>query len=826
MRDAARDFRHAGRRLLRSPAFTLAAVLTLALGIAANATIYTVVESVILRPLPYPESDRLVWIDHTAPGLDLDDGLGLSQGLYRYYGERARTFSSLAMMRRDDGTMTGDGTAERLRGLTSTATLAAALRVTPAMGRWFTDDEAQGDIRVIVISHGLWTRRFGADPAILGRSVVIDGVAREIVGVMPADFAFPDPATEFWQPEKIDSEQAQTVGGFNYQTIARLAAGATAESVKAELDGLISGIKAAFPSDPVAQQALDAARLASLASLMKDHIIGPVRQALWVLLGMVGLVLLIACANVANLFLVRSEARQREVAVRRALGAGGSGLVRYFLSESLLLSLAGGGIGLALAWAGVRLLVGFGPENLPRLHEVTVDATVLGFTLLLALLAGFAFGSIPLLRREGTLATSLREGGRSATAGHARFRARNVLMAGQVALALVLLVGSGLMVRSFLRLRSVNPGFDPQNVLTFTVDLSSADFPTRQAAAAFHLALLERVRALPAVQSAGAVTCIPLSGGCWGDPMRVRGRPLEPGQIPPIIQIRRAVPGYFETMRIPVLQGRTTQDADDQQKNGSVVVSRTFVKLYFPNEDPVGQQLSLFFNEGENEAAVPWFTVVGVVEDNPVQELGEPRPIGLVYLPLLDPVDNVGSGMHSMAFAVRSSIDPLALVTEVRAAAAAVNANVAVANMRSMENVVARATSRMAFTMVLLVIGAGVALLLGAIGIYGVIGYVVGQRTNEIGVRMALGARPADVAGMVLRQSGYVVLAGIVIGLIGALALTRLMTALLFGISATDPLTYATVTVFLLGVAALASWLPARRAAKLDPVTALRIENA
>jgi predicted permease len=307
--------------------------------------------------------------------------------------------------------------------------------------------------------------------------------------------------------------------------------------------------------------------------------------------------------------------------------------------------------------------------------------------------------------------------------------------------------------------------------------------------------------------------------------MRVRGRPLEPGQIPPIIQIRRAVPGYFETMRIPVLQGRTTLDADDQQKNGSVVVSRTFAKLYFPNEEPIGQQLTFFFNEGENEAAVPWFTVVGVVEDNPVQELGELRPVGLIYLPMLDPVDNVGSGMHRMAFAVRSSIDPLALVSEVRAAAAAVNPNVAVANVRSMENVVAKATSRMAFTMVLLVIGAAVALLLGAIGIYGVIGYVVGQRTNEIGVRMALGARPSDVAGMVLRQSGFVVLAGIVIGLIGALALTRLMTALLFGISATDPPTYAAVTVFLLGVAALASWLPARRAAKLDPVTALRIDS-
>jgi putative ABC transport system permease protein len=825
MRDTLKDFRHAGRRLLRSPAFTLAALLTLALGIGANATIFTVVERVILRPLPYPQSDRLVWIDHTAPGLDLPSGLGLSQGLYRYYSEKARTFTSLTMFRQDDGTLTGEGNAERVHGATSTPALSEALRVAPAMGRWFTEDEAQGDVRVIVISHGFWTRHFGSDPAILGRSVILDGISREIIGVMPPDFDFPDPTTEFWQPEKIDAQQAQTVGGFNYQTIARLADGASVASVKAELDGFIGGLKEAFPSDPVAQQALDAAQLASLPSLLKDHEIGPVRQTLWVLLGMVGLVLLIACANVANLFLVRSEARQREVAVRQALGAGQAGLIRYFLSESALLSLAGGAFGFAIAWAGVRLLVRFGPENLPRLHEVAVDTGVLGFTVVLSILASIGFGSIPLLRRVGPLATTLREGGRSATAGHARFRTRNALMAAQVALALVLLVGSGLMVKSFLRLRSVNPGFDAKNVLTFSVSLSSTDFPDRRAAAAFHEALLERIRALPAVQSAGAVTCIPLSGGCWGDPMRVRGRPLEPGQIPPVIQIRRSIPGYFETMRIPLLQGRLPLVADDQQRNGSVVISRTFAKQYFPNEDPIGQQLSYFFSEGTDEQTVPWFTVVGIVEDNPERELGEEKTTGLIYLPLLGPVENTGSGIHSMSFAVRSSTDPLALVTAVRGAAAAVNPNVAVASVRSMENVVARATSRMAFTMVLLVIGAGVALMLGAIGIYGVIGYVVGQRTNEIGVRMALGARPGDVAGMVLRQSGFVVLAGIVIGLVGALALTRLMTALLFNVSATDPLTYAAVTVFLLAVAALASWLPARRAAKLDPVTALRIES-
>lgn len=825
MRDTIGEIRQGTRRLMRSPGFTLAAALTLSLGIAANASIFTIVERVILRPLPYPDSDRIIALDHAAPGLDFDGGLGLSQGLYRYYEERARTFESIAIYRNTSFTITGQGAAERLDGAIATASLASALRLSPAIGRWFTEEEAQDRTHVIVISDALWRRSFGADPGVLGSTVMMDGISREIVGVMPASFAFLEPRIAVWAPERIDEEQVQTVGGFNYQSVARLADGATVASVKAEMDGLIGGLKEAFASDPVAQQALDAARLAGVPMLLKDFIVGPVRQTLWVLLGMVGLVLLIACANVANLFLVRSESRQREVAVRRALGAGTPGLVRYFLSESVLLSLAGGVVGLGLTWAGVRLLTRFGPDNLPRLHEVAVDASVIGFTLLLSLVAGLLFGCIPLMRRSGTLATTLREGGRSATAGRGRFRARNLLMGGQVALALVLLVGSGLMVRSFMRLRAVDPGFEAGGVLTFDVDLNGTDYPDRAAAAAFHDRLLENVRGLPGVESAGAVTCLPLSGSCWGDPMRVVGRAMQPGELPPIAQIRRASPNYFETLHIPVLEGRTLREADQQQNNGSVVISRTFARLYFPGEDPIGRQITHWFGEGEDVENMPIFTIVGIVADNPVETLGETRQFGIIYLPIISPVPNTGSGIHNMAFAIRTSLDPLALVSAVRAAAADVDPNVAIANVRSMDTVVSKATSRMAFTMILLLIAAAVAMMLGAIGIYGVIGYIVGQRTSEIGVRMALGARPVDVAGMVLRQSGTVVLAGLGIGIIGALALTRVMASLLFDVAATDPITYVAVTTFLVGVAAVASWLPARRAARLDPVTALRVEQ-
>jgi predicted permease len=822
MSDTAKDVRHAFRRLVRSPAFTVAATLTLALGIAANTAIFTVVESVILSPLPYADSDELLWMDHVAPGIELPGSLGLSQGLYEYYRARGRTFESLAIYRDVEWTLTGEGEPARLAGIVATASLGDALRVPPALGRWFTEEEAQDEAGVVVITHGLWSARFGRDTNILGRTIRLDGTPREVIGVLPASFAFPDASVQLFAPQRINEQQRQTVGGFNFRSVARLREGAAVPDVKRELDELIAGLGDAFPGDPVVP-AVATARLAGMPELLVDHEVGGVRRTLWILLGMVGLVLLIACANVANLFLVRSEGIQREVAVRRALGAGQAGIVRYFLAESALLCFAGAAVGLGLAWAGVRLLIRLGPADLPRLNEVAIGPAAIGWTALIAILATVVFGAIPLLRREAALAPTLREGGRGSTVGRARFRARNALMATQVALALVLLVGSGLMVRSFLRLRAVDPGFDARGVLTFDVSLSGNDYEDARGAVGFHEALLERVRALPEVESAGAVSCLPLSGSCWGDPLQVRGRPLQPGDLPPIAQFRRALPGYIETLRIPVLEGRSLQSADHQTRTNSAVISRAFAQAYFPNEDPLGRQIGPMF-DATGLASIPdsaWYTIVGIVGDTPVGALAEPDPYPIVYFPVLDR-SPVGAGVHAMGFVVRSTRDPLALVSAARAAGAEVNPNVALGNVRSLESTVAGAMSRMAFTMVLLLIAGAVALLLGAVGIYGVISYVVGQRTGEIGVRMALGARPADVSGMVLRQSGIVVGAGLGIGLFAALALARLMTSLLFGVGAADPVTYAVVTAFLLAIAALAAWLPARRAAALDPTAALR----
>ena len=817
MQNSIKELRHAARRLVRSPAFSIAAALTLALGLAANTSIFTLVNRVVLKPLPYPQSDRLIFVDHAAPGIELAGTPGMSPGLYKFYRERAKTFSDLAMYRRDEWTLTGEGDPARVSGLWSTAPLPDALRVQPALGRWFTEKEAQDQARVVVLNHSIWANRFGGDRSIIGRSIRLDGDPREVIGVMPANFAFPNPLVQIYIPERLTENQLQSVGGFNYQSVARLSGTASIADVKLEMDRLISTLKVAFPNDPVAQQALDAAKLGGLPSLLKDQVIGPVKRTLWILLAMVGLVLLIACANVANLFLVRSEARQREVAVRRALGAGRAGIVRYFMAESVLLSIAGGAMGLGLSAAAVRLLVRFGPDNLPRLNEVAIDGSTVLWISLLVIATAIVFGAIPLIRRGGALAGTLRDGGRGATAGKARFRARNALMAGQVALALVLLVASGLMVKSFLRLRAVNPGFTAANVLTFDVALNGNDYPNRIAALGFMEALLARIKALPGVEGVSAANCLPLSGNCWGDPMQIRGRPPKPGELPPLVQLRRTMPGFIETMKIPLLQGRTHVAADYQQRSGALVLSRRAAQLYFPNEDPIGKQLGFMFDREEQQ----WYTVVGVVGDTPVETIGE-KPFGIVYLPAIDPSFDTGAGLHNMAFSVRTTVPPLTLMRAVTAAAADVNPNVALGRMRSMEMIVADATARTAFTMMLLLIAGCIALILGAVGIYGVISYVVGQRTNEIGVRMALGAAPADVAGMVLRQSGTVVGVGLIAGLAGAFALSRVMTALLFDVKPTDIATYAVVAGFLILIAAIASWLPARRAAGLDPLIALR----
>ena len=632
--DTWKDVTFAARRLVRSPAFTLASVLTLALAIGANAAIFVVVQRVVRNPLPYPGSDRLIDLDHGAQRLNLPSGMGMTRGLYYQYLNRARTLDGVALYASDAVTLTGNGDPERIRVTRATTTLAPVMRVWPVLGRWFTDGEGvPGAPQLAVLSYGLWVRRYGRDPGILGRSVTLAGVPTEVIGVMPASFAFPDPRTDVWIAEPIALSMG--FGIWTFRGVARLRDGVTPGDARAELNGLIGDLSRAFPGDPNAVGNGEQISLFAAPRTLKEMLLGDVARGLWILLASVGLVLLVACANVANLFLVRSEARQREVAVRIALGAGRLGIARYFLAESVLLSITGGAVGLALAWGAVRLLVRIGPANLPRLAEVHLDGVAVVYTLALSLLAALVFGAIPLAR--GTqLAASLHESGRGNTASRGRHRVRHLLMGGQVALALVLLVASGLIVRSFQKLRAVDPGFDASSAVTFSLGLPDRHYPSRATVVAAHQAILDRLSTVPGVTTASASTCLPLDGGCFGNTVLVEGRPVRPGTVPPIALFRAVAGRYFEAMGIRLLRGRGITRSDVERAEPVVVVNEAFAERFFPNQNPVGEHVS------SNRAPVragetprfTWLTIVGIVSNTPTLALAEPNPASQLYMPM------------------------------------------------------------------------------------------------------------------------------------------------------------------------------------------------
>ncbi len=592
LESACKEIVFAARRLVRAPAFTWSAVLTLALAIGANASIFAVVQRVVLNPLPYPDSDRLIELDHGAQLLNLPSGLGMTRGFYYRYSERARTLDGVVLYATNDLTLTGEGDPERIRVARVTTTLAPVLRVWPDVGRWFSEEEGQpGAPSLAVLSHGLWLRRYGGDPGIVGRSVILAGVPARVIGVMPASFAFPDPRVEIWLAEPI--ARSMGFGIWLYYGVARLRAGVTVADARAELNTLIADVPRAFPGDPIALGNSEQIKLFSNVRTLKEATVGNVARGLWILLASVGLVLLVACANVANLFLVRSEARQREIAVRRALGAGRLAIAGYFLAESAWLSLAGGMIGLALAWVAVRVLVASGPASLPRLGEVRLDGIAVAYTCLLSLFAALACGALPLWR--GTpLAASLHEHGRTNTASRSRHRTRQLLMGGQVALALILLVASGLMVRSFQKLRAVDPGFDATSALTFSIGLPNRGYSTRAEAVMAHHAILEQLSVLPGVSAVSASACLPLvREGCMGNTVRVMGRVIPPGTVPPFVVFNAVAGGYFETLGIRRIRGRMLDRGDIDRREPVVVVDEAFAQRMFPNQDPIGERVAL-----------------------------------------------------------------------------------------------------------------------------------------------------------------------------------------------------------------------------------------
>ncbi|HKI04485.1 MAG TPA: ABC transporter permease [Thermoanaerobaculia bacterium] len=823
------------RELGRNPVFLLIAVFTLAVGIGANAAIFSVVNAVLIRPLPYHQPDRLVGVWHSAPGLDMDQ-FEHSDASYVLYRKGNRVLEDLGIYWDSGVTLTGGETPERVDAAGATASIFSVLGVPPLIGRTIQgQDEEPGAEKVAVLSHGLWRRRFGGDAKAVGSTLRVDGVARRVVGVMPEGFGFPSDEVELWLPMTIDPAKLEA-GNFNYGAIGRLRPGITPKAAARDLSALVWRIPEEFPGSQISRGMIESSKLSVLVRPLRDDIVGDVERILWLLLGSVGCILLIACANVANLFLVRAEGRQREVAVRTALGATRGAVARLFLGESLVLSLVGGIVGLALAAAGVRLLVSLRPEGIPRLAEIGVDGAVLAFTFLLAVLAGLLCGGLATLRYGAPdLVPALKEGGRGGTAGKGRHRARNVLVVVQMALALVLLVGSGLMVKSFWKLRSVDPGLDPEGVLTMGLSLPETEYQDVFATARFVRALLERVRAVPGVVSAGTTTVLPLSGGNSNSGYSFEDFPLGPDVVPPILGTRFASPGYFEAMGIPVIEGRVFEGIDPARRSDEVVVSEALARRFWPGKSALGKRLAQGLSEGNR-----WYTIVGVVGST--RDLGlHEKPHEAVYFPVLrarqGPADNEDGENgengaddedewvpRGFALVVKGRVDPASLAPQIRQAVWSIDPNLPLSRVRPMEEVVAHSMARTSFTMTLLVIAAAVALLLGAVGIYGVISYVVSQRTREIGVRMALGAARVDISRMVLREGAAITLLGIGIGLAFALALTRLMLALLYDVSPTDPTTFVAVPVLLTAVALMASWLPARRAAAVEPLEAIRYE--
>jgi putative ABC transport system permease protein len=816
-----KDVRYALRSLLRVPGFTLAACTTLALAIGASTAIFTVTYRVLLNPLPYPDSARILVLDFGSPAGNLPSGFRyISSQQYFQYLDGARTLSSFAVYEMDDLTLSGRGAPERIRVSRVTPALASVLGVSPVVGRWFAEDEGvAGAPPVAILSYGLWISRYGGDSAILGQSVDLDGVPAEVVGVMPRSYAFPEPATDVWVPLALTRATASP--GYAFMGIARLRAGATIAAARAELTRLTNDLEAASPGNGYRN-------FVSTAVTLIEGTVGRVSTMLWMLLASVGLLWLVACANVANLFLVRAEARQREVAMRRALGAGRGGIARLFLAESALLSIVGGAAGLGLAATATRLLVTFGPASLPRLEDVRLDAVSLLFTGALTAVTGLALGTLPLLRAVW-IAPSLQGGGRTNTGSRKSHHTRHALMASQVALALVLLVASGLLMRSFLRLLAVDPGFDPRSTLTLQVGLPPAQYPDRERVVAFHHAVLDRIATLPGVTAVSASTCLPLSvrGFCFGNTLAVEGRPRQPGRIPIAVGQRAVAGGYFEAMGMRLLRGRGLDRGDTDRHEPVVVVDEAMVAAYFPGEDPIGRRIAFGYQSSNG----PWRTIVGVVENSVTIGLAELSPIAKLYLPMSTsggpdlPVSGLlGPDISVMSYVVRSSTPPLGLVPAVRGAIDQIDATVAMARVETLQDAIDRAAEQAAFTTVLLGVAATVALLLGLVGIYGVVSYIVGQRTGEIGVRLALGAEPGNVAAMIVRQGGIVALAGVLAGLAAALAGSRLIASLLYDVSPRDPAVFAATAVTLFGVATLACWLPARRAARVSPVEALRAD--
>ncbi len=808
---------------MRAPLFTCVAVLTLAVGIGANTAIFSVVYGILLKPLPFSEPGRLVGVWHTAPGLGFPL-VNQSPATYLTYREEGRVFEESGMWDNGTASVTGRGEPEQVDALDVTDGTLPALRVQPFLGRRFDRrDDSPGTPGTVMLTYPYWQRKFAADRSVVGRGINIENEPYEIIGVLPESFRFLNYNPQLVLPLRIDRAEV-FIGNFSYQGIARLKPGVTLEQANADVARLIRRLPEKFPLPPgFSLKMLEDIHMGPNVRPLVQDVIGDTGRMLWVLLGTVGIVLLIACANVANLFLVRAEGRQQEMAVRAALGASGGRLARELLTESVALGLAGGLFGVLLAYAGIRLLVTIAPEGLPRIHEIAVDPIVLVFALAVSLLAGTLFGLIPVLRfRNPRIAAALHEGGRGASEGRGRHRLRSALVVSEIALALVLLVASGLMMRTFQAMRNINPGFSrPEQVLTLRISVPDTLIKDPAQSVRTHEAIVQRIRQIPGVESVGVTSAITMDGHDSNDPIFVEDRPRPEGTMPPLRRFKWIANGYVETMGNRLLAGRALAWDDAYKLRPVCLVSENFAREHWKQpSDAIGRRIRA-------NPKSPWRAIVGVVADERDNGMAQPAP-AIVYWPLLlkDFWGPETIARRTLAYGIRSGrLNSPTFLKELQQAVWSVNPNLPLANVQTLAEIESDSMAQTSFAMVMLAIAAAVALLLGVVGIYGVIAYIATQRTREIGIRVALGAQQSDVSRLFVRQGLLMLAMGLTAGLIAAFALTRLMASLLFGVSATDPVTYSGVTAALALVVLAATYVPAWRAARVDPVIALKSEG-
>jgi predicted permease len=823
MADSSNPLRQTFRRLLRAPLFTIVAIITLAAGVGANTVVFSVLEGVLLKPLPYPHPESLVGVWHTAPGVNIKD-LEMSPSNYFIYREQSQVFEDIGMYQQDTVSVTGVAEPEQVDALRVTDGTLPILGVRPAAGRLFTRaDDSPGAPETAMIGFGYWRKKFGGDPSVLGRTILVDGTPRQIIGVLPQKFQFldlRDPA--ILMPLKIDRAKAM-LGQFSYEGLARVKPGIALEQANADVARMLPIVMRTFPAPPgFSLKMFEDARIGPNVRPLKQDVVGDIGSTLWVLMGSIAMVLLIACANVANLLLVRVEGRRQELALRAALGASRARIAGELLLESITLGLLSSLLGLGLAWVALRILVAIAPTGIPRIQEIGIDSAVLLFTLAVALLASVLFGIIPVFKYAGVrLSTGIREGGRALSQSREQHRVRSILVVVQVALSLVLLICSGLMIRTFRAMTKVNPGFtSPATVQSFRIYIPEADVKDPDRVIRMDEEILRKIAAIPGVSSVSIATAIPMDGNRNSDPVFAEDRTYREGELPKLRRFKYMAPGYLSTVGTPLIAGRDISWTDTYQRRPVAVVSEDLARDYWSTpQNAIGKRIRVTTKDD-------WREIIGVAGDVREDGVSQEAPSEAYWPMIMNRFESDDLSLRREgAFAIRTvRAGSESFIKDVRQAVWSVDPNLPLYAVHTLDYFYQRSMARTSFTLIMLGVAGSMALLLGVVGIYGVIAYSVSQRRREIGIRMALGAQQNILTNMFVRHGLQLTAIGVACGLITAIVVVRLMSSLLFNVSAMDPVTYVVVSIGLLGPAFLASYVPSRRAATIDPVEALRAE--